>query len=61
MLESLSMWTGIRSLLIIAALLYLASWWALSAQDRLEKVAPQAGALGAGPVGLRAQKSHLTT
>ena len=32
MLESLSMWTGIRSLLIIAALLYLASWTVLSAQ-----------------------------
>ena len=30
MLESLSMWTGIRSLLIIAAVLYLASWWALT-------------------------------
>jgi spermidine synthase len=29
MLESASLWTGIRSLLIIAALLYLASWVAL--------------------------------
>jgi spermidine synthase len=29
LLESLSMWTGIRSLLIVAALLYLASWIAL--------------------------------
>jgi hypothetical protein len=29
LLESLSMWTGIRSLLIVAALLYLASWVAL--------------------------------
>jgi thiamine transporter ThiT len=29
LLESLSMWTGIRSLLIIAALLYMASWVAL--------------------------------
>jgi spermidine synthase len=61
MLESLSMWTGIRSLLIIAAVLYLASWWALGAQDRLEKFAPQADALDAGPVGIRAQKSQLTT
>jgi spermidine synthase len=31
LLESLSMWTGIRSLLIVAALLYLASWAALRA------------------------------
>ena len=61
MLESLSMWTGIRSLLIIAALLYLASWWALGAQNPLEKPVPQTGALDTGPVGLRAQKSHLTT
>jgi SAM-dependent methyltransferase len=29
LLESLSFWTGIRSLLVIAAALYLASWWAL--------------------------------
>jgi hypothetical protein len=29
LLESLSMWTGIRSLLLIAALFYLASWIAL--------------------------------
>jgi hypothetical protein len=29
MLESASLWTGIRSLLVIAALLYLASWLAL--------------------------------
>jgi len=26
MLESMSLWTGIRSLLVIAALLYLSSW-----------------------------------
>jgi SAM-dependent methyltransferase len=32
LLETLSMWTGMRSLLIIAALLYLASWIALKAQ-----------------------------
>ena len=30
MLESMSLWTGIRSLLVIAALLYVASWIALS-------------------------------
>src|SRR3989441_12822774 len=30
MLESMSLWTGIRSLLAIAALLYVASWIALS-------------------------------
>lgn len=29
MLESLSLWTGIQSLLVIAALLYLASWFTL--------------------------------
>jgi spermidine synthase len=29
LLESLSMWTGIRSLLVLAAILYLASWIAL--------------------------------
>jgi spermidine synthase len=61
MLESLSMWTGIRSLLIIAGLLYLASWWALGAQNRLEKFAPQVDALDAGPVGFRGQKPHPTT
>ena len=61
MLESLSMWTGIRSLLIIAAVLYLASWWALGAQNPLAKFAPQADPLDAGPVGFRAQKSFPTT
>ncbi len=61
MLESLSMWTGIRSLLIIAAVLYLASWWALGAQNPLARFAPQADPLDAGPVGFRTQKSHLTT
>jgi SAM-dependent methyltransferase len=61
MLESLSMWTGIRSLLIIAAVLYLASWWALGAQNPLAKFAPQADALDAGPVSFRARKSQLTT
>ncbi len=37
LLESLSMWTGIRSLLIIAALLYLASWIALGIQTVARK------------------------
>lgn len=60
MLESLSMWMGIRSLLIIAAVLYLASWWALSAQDRLEKFAPQTEMPPAGPLGFRGQKPHPT-
>ena len=32
LLESVSMWTGIRSLLLLAAALYLASWIALRAQ-----------------------------
>jgi hypothetical protein len=45
-LESLSMWTGIRSLLVVAALLYAASWIALrampSAGHTLETVIPQA-------------------
>jgi spermidine synthase len=46
MLESLSMWTGIRSLLIIAALLYAASWILLGAQkaeapDLLDAIAPE--------------------
>jgi spermidine synthase len=35
LLESLSLWTGLRSLLIIAALLYLASWIGLRAQEPL--------------------------
>jgi spermidine synthase len=37
LLESLSMWTGIRSLLIVAGMLYLASWLAL----RPRKAPPQ--------------------
>ena len=39
LLESLSMWTGIRSLLIVAALLYLASWLALRARKSAPQVA----------------------
>ncbi len=42
LLESLSMWTGIRSLLIVAGLLYLASWIALRARVSLPQTAPQA-------------------
>ena len=33
MLESMSLWTGIRSLSILAAILYIASWIALSARE----------------------------
>jgi spermidine synthase len=36
MLESASMWTGIRSLLILAALLYVASWLALRSKATKE-------------------------
>ena len=61
MLESLSMWTGIRSLLIVAAVLYLASWWALSAQNPLAKFAPQTEGAEPGPLGFRGQKPHPTT
>jgi spermidine synthase len=35
LLESLSMWTGIRSLLIVAGVLYLASWFALRTRKSL--------------------------
>ncbi|HYK82118.1 MAG TPA: methyltransferase domain-containing protein [Gemmatimonadales bacterium] len=48
LLESLSMWTGIRSLLVIAALLYLASWVALGVE------APARHALGETPGEARA-------
>jgi hypothetical protein len=61
MLESLPMWTGIRSLLIIAGLVCLASRWALSAQNRFEKLAPQVDAPDTGPVGFRSQKPRPTT
>jgi hypothetical protein len=60
MLESLSMWTGIRSLLLIAGLLYLASWWALSRQTRLNESAPKVGALDPVPMDFRAQKPYPT-
>jgi spermidine synthase len=39
MLESVSMWTGIRSLLVLAAALYLASWLAL-ASGKIAKQRP---------------------
>src|SRR5260370_3807211 len=44
LLESLSLWTGIRSLLVIAALLHGASWVAL----RVEAAAPRAAAATPG-------------
>jgi hypothetical protein len=61
LLESLSMWTGIRSLLIVAGLLYLASWWALAAQNRLENVLPQAAASDQDQFSFHAQKPRPTT
>jgi len=49
MLESLSLWTGIRSLLAIAALLYLASWIALALEASVEVGSKELGlqAIGA--------------
>lgn len=61
LLESLSMWTGIRSLLLVAAVLYVASWWALGAQDPLEELAPEADDLVSGSIGLQPQRPHPTT
>jgi spermidine synthase len=43
LLESLSMWTGIRSLLIVAGLLYLASWVALRARKTPQQTTQQVG------------------
>lgn len=37
LLESLSLWTGIRSLVILAGLLYLASWIALRSEQPVEE------------------------
>jgi SAM-dependent methyltransferase len=51
LLESLSMWTGIRSLLIVAALLYLASWVALRARNSLPITTQQANECDAVTVG----------
>ena len=42
LLESLSLWTGIRSLVIIAGLLYLASWIAMRAKQPVGEVGLQA-------------------
>ncbi|MFZ0818703.1 MAG: methyltransferase domain-containing protein [Candidatus Acidiferrales bacterium] len=43
LLESLSFWTGIRSLLIVAALLYLASWLAISSLSSPQVAPTRAG------------------
>jgi hypothetical protein len=43
LMESLSMWTGIRSLLILAALFYLASWIALRVQAPSAAAPPALG------------------
>jgi hypothetical protein len=43
LLESLSMWTGIRSLLIVAGLLYLASWVGLRRRKTLQQIPQQVG------------------
>jgi spermidine synthase len=58
MLESLSMWTGIKSLLIVAGLLYLAAWWAVGAQNPVERFLPARDALEVSPVGFRTQKRN---
>jgi hypothetical protein len=39
LLESMSLWTGIRSLVVLAGLLYLASWIALNVEQPSENVA----------------------
>ncbi|HXQ30041.1 MAG TPA: methyltransferase domain-containing protein, partial [Gemmatimonadales bacterium] len=44
LLESLSFWTGIRSLLVVAALLYAASSLALGLEEIASETAPDAGA-----------------
>ncbi len=41
LLESMSLWTGIRSLMVFAGLLYLASWIALHVEHPSEKMALQ--------------------
>jgi len=60
LLEALSMWTGIRSLLIVAGLLYLASWWALGTQSRLAESTPPAKLLDTPSLGFGARKPHPT-
>jgi hypothetical protein len=42
LLESLSLWSGIRSLVILAGLLYLAFWIAMTAEQPVGDVALQA-------------------
>jgi len=51
LLESFSMWTGIRSLLLLAALFYLASWIALTAQTSSGAVLAEAGSARSAVVG----------
>ena len=51
LLESLSMWTGIRSLLIAAALFYAASWLALAAQQPLAVHDAKINEAGANEIG----------
>ena len=41
LLESLSLWTGIRSMVIVAGLLYLASWIVLGVAEPVEEIALQ--------------------
>jgi hypothetical protein len=50
LLESLSLWTGIRSLLVIAALLYVASWVALLVEAPLPERAAGEGMARVGGV-----------
>jgi len=61
MLESLSMWTGLRSLLTIAFLLYVAAWVALVLQQRMERFVPLSKTLRANPVGFGGPKRHTTS
>ena len=53
LLESLSMWTGMRSLLVIAGLLYLASWIALDVQESLAARGADTGPTKAAPAAAR--------
>jgi hypothetical protein len=60
MLESLSMWTGIRSMLVIAGVLYLASWWALGAESRAGVMALKSDAVDPGLAGRGARSPYPT-
>lgn len=53
LLESLSMWTGIRSLLVVAALLYIASWLTLRSRKSLPDTPELVGESDAVMVGSR--------